>query len=288
MGAPQLPLDDTGEPKLIPALVLGRAQTYVGTSGFKFADWKGTFYPEGLKEKDWLVYYAQRFNTLEINSSYYRHNHPNTYARMIDKVPPGFQFTVKAHKAMTHAAGTDNEEDFRTFLDSIRPFEAAGEFGCVLAQFPTSFHNTPENRQYLALFRDRFGGIPMVVEFRSREWIEDEVFDFMREREIGYCAVDEPQFKTLVPPIAVATSAIGYVRFHGRNYQTWWQGGEGGKDRYDYRYTQQELEDWVPKIQHVAEQTQKVYIFMNNCFGGQAAMNALEMRSLLARTVHGS
>ncbi len=277
----RLPFDDPGEPELIPPLKTGRAEIFVGTSGFKFADWKGPFYPETLKEKDWLTYYAQRFNTLEINSSYYRHNHPNTYARMIEKVPPGFQFTVKAHQAMTHQAGTENEEDFRTFFDSIRPFEEAGEFGCVLAQFPHSFHNTPENRHYLAQFRDHFGEVPLVVEFRGREWIEEAVLDFLREREIGFCAVDEPQFKTLMPPLAVATSSLGYVRFHGRNYQNWWKGGEGGKDRYDYRYSQAELEEWVPKIQQVAGETDKVYVFMNNCFGGQAAANAVEMRSLL-------
>jgi len=281
MSAP-LPLEGTDdEPTLLPPITRHGAAIYVGTSGFKFDDWKGRFYPETLKEKDWLRYYAQRFNCLEINASYYRLMPAATYERMMQHVPPGFQFTVKAYRTLTHEAGSENESDFATFVASLRPLRETGEFGCVLAQFPTSFHNTPENRSYLAAFRDRFADIPLVVEFRGREWLDDVVFAYLREREIGFCAVDEPQFKALMPPVAVATSPIGYIRFHGRNYQKWWKGGEGGKERYDYLYRKEELEEWVPKIQHVASETQRVYVFMNNCFQGQAAANAVEMRELL-------
>ena len=276
-----LPLGDDREPTLLPPITRHGAAIYVGTSGFKFDDWKGRFYPETVKQKDWLRYYAQRFNCLEINASYYRLMPAATYQRMMERVPPGFQFTVKTYRTLTHEAGSENEADFATFIASLRPLRETGEFGCVLAQFPTSFHNTPENRGYLAGFRDRFAGIPLVVEFRGQEWLDDAVLDYLREREIGFCAVDEPQFKTLMPPIAVATSPIGYIRFHGRNYQEWWKGGEGGKERYDYLYRKEELEEWVPKIQHVASETQRVYVFMNNCFQGQAAANAVEMRELL-------
>jgi len=276
-----LPLGDDREPTLLPPITRHGAAIYVGTSGFKFDDWKGRFYPETVKQKDWLRYYAQRFNCLEINASYYRLMPAATYQRMMERVPPGFQFTVKTYRTLTHEAGSENEADFATFIASLRPLRETGEFGCVLAQFPTSFHNTPENRGYLAGFRDRFAGIPLVVEFRGREWLDDAVLDYLREREIGFCAVDEPQFKTLMPPIAVATSPIGYIRFHGRNYQKWWKGGEGGKERYDYLYRKEELEEWVPKIQHVASETQRVYVFMNNCFQGQAAANAVDMRKLL-------
>ena len=276
-----LPLGDDREPTLLPPITRHGAAIYVGTSGFKFDDWKGRFYPETVKQKDWLRYYAQRFNCLEINASYYRLMPAATYQRMMEHVPPGFQFTVKTYRTLTHEAGSENEADFATFIASLRPLRETGEFGCVLAQFPTSFHNTPENRGYLAGFRDRFAGIPLVVEFRGREWLDDAVLDYLREREMGFCAVDEPQFKTLMPPIAVATSPIGYIRFHGRNYQEWWKGGEGGKERYDYLYRKEELEEWVPKIQHVASETQRVYVFMNNCFQGQAAANAVDMRKLL-------
>ena len=155
---------------------------YVGTSGFKFADWKGTFYPEEVKEKDWLQYYGERFNCLEINASFYRLMHPATYFHMANKVPEGFLFTVKVYRSLTHEVSADNEGDFGAFTESVKPLLEAGKFGCLLAQFPNSFHNTPGNRQYLADLCGRFSDHPLVVEFRNRAWLKDEVFAFLRER----------------------------------------------------------------------------------------------------------
>ena len=267
----------------------------IGTSGFKFDDWKGTFYPTDLKPSNWLNYYAERFNCLEVNASYYRLIHPATFYQMAKKAPEGFEFTVKAYRSLTHepargaglrpGIGAESESDFETFVESLKPLLEAGKFGCVLAQFPSSFRNTAESRAYLAELQDKFRGfeLPLVVEFRNREWIAESVFEFMREHQVGFCAVDEPQFKTLMPPIAMATSDIGYVRFHGRNYEKWWKGGESGKERYDYLYSQEELQEWVPKIQQIAESSDKVYVFMNNCFQGQAAKNAVQMRELLQK-----
>jgi len=255
---------------------------HVGTSGFKFDDWKARFYPEEMKQKDWLEHYARHFNCLEINASYYRLMHPATFFHMANKVPEQFDFTVKAYRSLTHEAGTDNQADFTTFIESLRPLIEVSKFGCVLAQFPTSFHNTPGSRSYLIEFCERFSGYPLVVEFRNREWVKDEVLAFLREHQIGWCAVDEPQFRSLMPPLAVATSRIGYVRFHGRNYKQWWAGDS--KLRYDYDYSREELAEWVPKIQRLAEQTDKVYVFMNNCFQAQAAKNAIEIRDLLLGT----
>jgi uncharacterized protein YecE (DUF72 family) len=253
---------------------------YVGTSGFKFADWKGAFYPAEVKDKDWLQYYGERFNCVEINASFYRLLHPATFFHMTNKVPEDFKFAVKAYRTLTHETDSDNEADFTSFQESLGPLVEAGKFGCVLAQFPTSFHNTPGSRQYFAALLDRFGDWPLVVEFRNREWLKDEVFTFLQEHQVGWCSVDEPQFRTLMPPVAVATSRLGYVRFHGRNYQNWWKQGPG-KDRYDYLYTADELMEWVPKIRNLAEETDTVYVFMNNCFEGKAAQNALEIRELL-------
>lgn len=253
---------------------------YVGTSGFKFPDWKGHFYPEEVKEKDWLQYYGERFNCLEVNASFYRLLHPATYFHMANKVPDGFLFTVKVYRSLTHEVSADNEADFAVFTESVKPLLEAGKFGCVLAQFPNGFHNTPGNREYLADFCGRFPEHPLVVEFRNRAWLRDDVFEFLRERGVGWCCVDEPQFRTLMPPVAVATSQVGYVRFHGRNYANWWKSGEG-KDRYDYLYSQDELLEWVPKIRQLADETDTVYVFMNNCFQGKAAYNAVELRELL-------
>ena len=253
---------------------------YIGTSGFKFDDWKGTFYPEAVKQKDWLRYYGERFNCLEVNATYYRLLHPATFFHMGNKVAEGFRFTVKTYRSLTHEPRSDNQADFAAFMESLNPLLEANKFGCVLAQFPTSFHNTPGNRQYLADFCGRLSEYPLVVEFRNREWVRDEVFDFLRGQDVGWCSADEPQFRSLMPPIAVATSNIGYVRFHGRNYKTWWSSSDG-KDRYDYLYSEEELMEWVPKIRNLEREAETVYVFMNNCFQGQAAQTAVQMRSLL-------
>ncbi len=252
---------------------------HVGTSGFKFDDWKGAFYPADLPQKDWLKYYAERFNCLEVNATYYRLLPARTFYYMAQKAPAGFEFTVKAYGGLTHEPSSAVEADFAAFIASLAPLLEAGKFGCVLAQFPNRFHNTEDNRAYLAQLRQRLGELPLVAEFRSREWAQPEVFDFLRQHGIGYCAVDEPQFRSLMPPVAVATSPIGYVRFHGRNYEKWWKGDS--KTRYDYLYSEEELREWVPKIAQLAGETQKVYVFMNNCYGGKAATNAAQLQGLL-------
>jgi uncharacterized protein YecE (DUF72 family) len=118
---------------------------YVGTSGFKFDDWKGVFYPREVPQKDWLNYYATQFNTLEVNASYYRLMNPATFYQMAKKTPDGFLFTVKAYRTLTHKREYGTQEDFTTFLESLQPLIEAGKFGCVLAQFPSSFHNGSEN-----------------------------------------------------------------------------------------------------------------------------------------------
>ena len=258
---------------------------YIGTSGFKFDDWKGAFYPPDLSEKSWLNYYGERFNCVEVNSTYYRLVHPRTFYFMAEKVPAGFEFTVKAYGGLTHESGEGSDDDFQAFVNSVQPLIEARKFGCILAQFPHRFHNTQENRAYLAEFKERLGGLPTVIEFRSREWAEPPVFDFLREHDLGYCAVDEPQFKNLIPPIAVATSSVGYVRFHGRNYETWWKGDN--KTRYDYLYSEDELKEWLPKVKQLEQQTEKVYVFMNNCYAGKAATNAAQMKDLLQKELGG-
>jgi uncharacterized protein YecE (DUF72 family) len=252
---------------------------YVGTSGFKFDDWKGPFYPPDLPQTQWLNFYARQFNCLEVNASYYTLIHPATFARMAEKTPAGFLFTVKAYRGMTHEFSEETEGFSRTFRESLGPLSEAGKLGCVLAQFPNKFRNVSPNRQYLLEFQERLGDIPLVYEFRSRDWIRDETFAFLRERGIGYCAVDEPQFKTLIPPVAEVTSDIGYVRFHGRNYDNWWSGDV--KKRYDYLYSLDELNEWVPKITALDDAASKVFVFMNNCFAAQAAKNAAQMKELL-------
>jgi uncharacterized protein YecE (DUF72 family) len=252
----------------------------LGTSGFKFDDWKGHFYPPGVAEKDWLAFYAQRFSCLEVNSTYYRILNAAIFRSMARKVPRGFLFTVKAHRTMTHEVGPGTAEDFKTFIGSVEPLLEEKKFGCLLAQFPTRFQNVPENRSYLLDFKERCAGLPLVVEFRSRDWLQPETFNFLRENELSFCCVDEPQFRSLMPPVAEATSSISYVRFHGRNYENWWSGDV--KRRYDYLYSLDELKEWAPKIRRLDDMSSECFVFMNNCYQAKAATNALQFADLLA------
>lgn len=268
---------------------------HIGTSGFSYQDWRGCFYPENLRDRDMLSYYSQQFDTVEVNSTYYRLPGPATFVRMQQKVPPEFRFAVKANREMTHEIGQGGsmpgtgaplrdsreiDDVFSRFVDAVAPLAAAGQLACVLAQFPWSFRNAERNREFVGRLPERMRGLPTVVEFRNREWVEDGVFDLLRGLGLGYCCVDEPELKGLMPPLAVATSSVGYVRFHGRNAQKWWQHDEAWQ-RYDYLYTEEEVAEWVPRIGELAAQTSDTFVFFNNHYQGKAGKNAQMLTQLL-------
>lgn len=253
----------------------------IGTAGYSYEDWRGVFYPEDLDKKEMLSFYAREFSFTEVNSTFYAMPNRFMLYHMQEKTPDNFQFVIKAYKRMTHKR-EDNEQHFSDFREALKPLMEAEKLGCVLAQFPTSFRNRDENRDYLKEFRERRGDIPIVIEFRHEEWIHERVFDLLEEEELGYVSVDEPQFKTLVPPVVRATSRIGYVRFHGRNDKKWWQHQES-HERYDYSYSETELQEWVPKIVKLADQTEKTFVSMNNHYRAQAVINGRMLKGLLEK-----
>jgi uncharacterized protein YecE (DUF72 family) len=177
---------------------------YIGTSGYSYQDWKGPVYPEGIKDTDMLPFYSQLFNTTKINYTYYRMPAARTLAAMASKVHDNFVFTIKASKELTHEweaeEGGATPENFLLFRQAIQPLIDEGKFGAVLAQFPNSFKPIPENRDYLSLFRDRMGDLPVVVEFRNSAWVTDDTMELLRRNNLGYCYVDEPRMKGLIPP----------------------------------------------------------------------------------------
>src|SRR5438270_8136457 len=150
---------------------------YIGTSGYSYADWKGPYYPENIKDNEMLPYYANDFHTTEINYTYYRMPAARTLAAMAAKVPVDFVFTIKASKELTHERDGeddgDSPENFRLFREALQPLMDQGKFGAVLAQFPNSFKPSDENRDYLAMFRERMGDMPVVVEFRNAGWVTE-------------------------------------------------------------------------------------------------------------------
>jgi uncharacterized protein YecE (DUF72 family) len=124
------------------------------------------------------------------------------------------------------------------------------------------------------------GELPVVMEFRNREWISPQIFDLLRELRLGFCCVDQPHLKGLIPPIAEVTGPVAYVRFHGRNAAKWWQHEESW-ERYDYTYTTEELSEWVPKIKSLNEQAEMTFAFANNHWQGQAVDTARQLKMLL-------
>jgi len=252
---------------------------YLGTAGFSYDDWVGSFYPVGIPKHQWLAYYAREFNTCEINSTYYALPRPANIKAMVQKTGEGFLFSIKANQQMTHLR-EDNAQVFQAFRQVIEPVIAAGKLGCILAQFPYSFRLTRENWDYLKLLKGRLGDLPVVVEFRNAQWLRDEVFGWLRELELGFCCVDEPPLPNLLPPLAEATSAVSYVRFHGRNSAKWWK-HEQAYERYDYTYSRQELNEWLPRIKKLERMSDTTFVFANNHWRGQAVDTIRQLRTML-------
>lgn len=249
---------------------------HVGTSGFGYRDWVGKYYPPELPASQRLAFYGAEFSAVEINSSYYR---PPTAASLMAisrRAPERLLFTVKAPSAITHQRD-DLAANCRGLVDALQPWCEQGRLGCVLAQFPHSFGNTPANQDYLRALAEQLAAVPTVVEFRQEGWARRSVFSLLRELGLGICCVDQPRLAGLMPPFAVLTSPVGYVRFHGRNAAKWWRHDEAWQ-RYDYAYSESELEPWVPRIQQLAEQAEVVFVFANNHWEGQAIDTARQLK----------
>jgi uncharacterized protein YecE (DUF72 family) len=253
---------------------------YVGTAGFSYQDWKGEFYPEKFDARSMLEFYSARFPVVEINSTWHALPSPQRMLSMAERTPDRFKFIVKAYKGITHQY-EDNEGDFKGFNGAIRPLVDYGKLAGVLAQFPWGFKNTPGNRDYLRLSRERMSEIPLFVEFRNENWITDSTIELLRELEMGFCCVDEPRLRGLVKPHVYLTARNGYVRFHGRNYETWWDKNRESWERYNYIYSNEELGEWVPDIERLGRESENTYVIFNNHYRGQAVRNARMMARLL-------
>jgi uncharacterized protein YecE (DUF72 family) len=252
----------------------------VGTSGYSFKDWVGPFYPAGTRNADFLEYYARQFPVVEVNSTYYGIPKPHVLGNMGKRTPAGFRFVVKLHQSMTHEPKPDPAK-VREFLEAIAPLKESGKYEGLLAQFPWRFRRDAESKAHLEALREQLPGEPLFAEFRNDSWAHPRLEEWLRERAIGYVAVDEPKLAGLMPPLSILSTDTAYVRFHGRNAAAWW--GPKGVDRYDYDYSEPELQEWMEKIAKLAEQAKRTYLFFNNCHAGQAARSAKLMQELLRR-----
>jgi len=257
----------------------------IGCSGYYYAnekcDWRGVFYPHHLRGSEYLTYYAEHFDLVELNSTFYRLMSPEEMYQIIDKAMGRFEYSVKAYRELTHKTMVDSEL-FKKFRDSLEPIKERRQLGAVLVQFPQSFRNTLQNLYHLQRFRKEFSDYPLVIEFRNKYWLQPSIFKWLEQNDVAFCCVDEPRLPNLLPPEAKATSRkLSYVRFHGRNAKAWYQHGDNPHLRYDWDYTDDELKEWFGKISELTKGSDKVFILMNNCYDGHSIKNAKRLKELL-------
>ncbi len=254
----------------------------IGTSGFSYEDWKGSFYPESIKKNEMLSFYNGVFQSVEINVTYYTIPPAAAFEKMAMKTGGAFEFIVKVNQETTHRR-KENKSAIEALHQAISPLREQQKLGGLLAQFPYSFKNTEPNRKYLLETKEYAKDTPLFVEFRNNRWAHPAVKQFLKENEIGYVNVDEPELTGLMPKQNWLTAENGYIRFHGKNKEKWWDGQ--GSERYDYKYSMGELEQWLVGISEVLKKSYKSYIFFNNHPKGNAPANAQTLKKLLVEYI---
>jgi uncharacterized protein YecE (DUF72 family) len=264
---------------------------YIGTSGWSYprgeGTWKGWFYPAG--KIDELEYYSRFFDTVEVNSSFYRPPNPEYARNWVKRTPDGFLFTVKLWQKFTHpqmykdATGEEaaiSQDDVDLFRRSIEPLAKHGKLGALLAQFPPSFKNDPFGRQVLNAVINTFGEYRLAVELRHRSWSDDEgTAALLQESNTCWVEIDEPKFSSSVAAEVPLTADMAYFRYHGRNYENWWKGT--GETRYKYLYSEEELKGLAERIKKSSETAGLLFAQFNNHWQGYAPRNAAGLKQQL-------
>jgi len=278
-----------------------------------------TFYPAGVNTaEERLRFYASQFPIVEIDATYYALPRQEQAGLWVERTPPDFVFNVKAyslltrHPTMTKAIPADLreailpehrdkqrtypnhlpeeavEELWRRFAEALLPLDSAGKLGAVLLQFPEWHVPSRANRDYLLLAKQKLADYRVCVEFRNRAWLatdkdRDRTLGFLREHELALVCVDMPQgFRSSMPPVAEVTNpGLSVVRFHGRDPKAWEK--KTVSERFRYRYDEDELREWVPRVQHLAEDAAEVHTMFNNCYSDHAVVNARQLAGLLGR-----
>ena len=264
----------------------GSQPIYIGPAGWSYPDWKRILYPEprpkGFHEATFL---AEFFNTIEINTSFYHPMQPAHAEQWIERVAanPKFLFTAKLWRNFTHDDST-TAADVALVRAGFDILQNAQRLGAMLLQFPFSFHHTPATMKRLTVLLDQFHDYPLVVEVRHASWAKKEFYDFLHQRRVGFCNIDQPVIGRSIVPSERVTSPIGYVRLHGRRYDTWFSDDPDSppSERYNYLYSAAELEPWAKRIEHVAETADKTFVVTNNHFQAKGIVNALELMNLLS------
>ncbi|MGZ8796581.1 MAG: DUF72 domain-containing protein [Thermoanaerobaculia bacterium] len=255
----------------------------VGVAGWSYTDWEGIVYPHHGSKFDHLAYLANFFDTIEINSPFYRIPPPAHAKSWVRRVAanPDFMFTTKVFRGFTHEKAALADADVKAFRNYLDPLAEAGRLGAILLQFPWSFKNSPQSREKLELLFRAFEDYPKALEVRHATFQNEEFIRFLDERNVAFANVDQPLFQDSVKPADVATGPLAYVRFHGRNYEKWFAHDESW-ERYNYLYSKDELEPWIDRI-HTMSKQKDTYVITNNHFRGQAVVNAADLKQALGQ-----
>jgi len=250
---------------------------YIGPAGWSYPDWKGIVYPAQGKADD-LEIVSGMFDTVEVNNSFYRPPTGKTCENWLSRVEGNlrFLFTLKLYRRFTHERDQLEPQDEALFKEGIQPLLDAGKLGCLLAQFPYSFHNTPGNKDILVELFERFHDYPLALEIRHASWNTPVVMESLSRHGIGFCNIDQPDVSQSIELTEHVTAPVAYLRFHGRNRDQWFKKNAGAQ-RYDYLYSAEELRAFLPTIKRLAGSSGKTFIVFNNHSSGQAVANALQL-----------
>jgi len=239
----------------------------LGTSGWSYREWVGPFYTE--KDKSLLQAYTRVFKTVEIDSTFYRYPSKGTVMGWAKYSPEDFVYTAKLPKLITHEKkldlGQGVTEDLEKFVELMEPLWLGGKLGCLLVQLPPRYDYNPKELE--DFFKILPSQIKFAVEFRDLSWMREETWTLLEKYKVAYAVVDEP----LLPPDVRFTSSFAYFRWHGKGVRPW----------YDYRYGEEELKPWVPKIKEAAEKVKTLYGYFNNHYHGYAVENCLQVLEML-------
>jgi uncharacterized protein YecE (DUF72 family) len=286
----------------------------IGTSGWNYpagrGTWNGLFYPTRRPRGfDELSYYAEHFDTVEVNSTFYGEPKESVSRTWVKRTPPGFEFSLKLHQKFTHpkmyaesarvaarvseplpkALIMPSQADIDSFRRGMDPIASSGRLGALLAQFPPSFKDSPENRDYLAWLLRAFSEYPVAVELRHRTW-SDHIADtltLLNTYQAALTQIDEPKFRfsirqNLLPNV----QGFYYLRLHGRNAAAWWR-HERTEDRYDYLYSAAELKPYAETAVAVRQLVKKMHLYLNNHFAAKSVANAVMIKNQLGEPIEG-
>ena len=279
----------------------------IGTSGWNYpagqGTWNGLFYPLAVKGRrqrgagpkfDELVYYAEHFDTVEVNTTFYGQPKATVAQTWADRTPPGFEFSLKLYRMLTHpdmpGVPALDVEAIDTYRRGVEPLAAAGKIGALLAQFPPSFKQNPESQGYLDALLGRFRDYPVAVELRHRSWSDDfaSTLSLLNSHNAALTQIDEPKFKLSIRQNQLPNiSGFYYMRLHGRNAAQWWK-HDKSEDRYNYLYSANELTPFAETAGAARRLVKKFYLYFNNHFASKAVVNAVMIKSQLGEPVPGA